>query len=64
MAQKPKMKKDAREGMKGVVDSIYNMYEDHAKKGNLGPGAKLAAEERAFKRGDQIKRRSRNSTDD
>jgi hypothetical protein len=34
--QKPKMKKDAKEGMSGVVDSIYNMFEDQAAKGNLG----------------------------
>jgi hypothetical protein len=49
----------AKKLIKEARDSIYNMYEDQALKGNLGTGPQVAAQERRFKRGDQIKKKQR-----
>ena len=43
--------------IKEAYDSIKNMYEEQALKGNLGTGAQVAAQERSFKRGDQVKKK-------
>jgi len=59
MATPPK-----RSVIKEATDAIYNMYNDakdnlheKAKAGTFGAGAKVAAEERDYKRGDEIKKR-------
>lgn len=47
----------AKKLIKEAKDSIYNMYEDQALKGNLGAGPQVAAQERRFQKGDQIKKK-------